>query len=423
MAVTYKKLWKLLIDKDMKKKELASLAGINPTTISKMSRGDNVTVEVLEKICSVLNCKLDEIMEFVPDKPILNKNAPTKDAYEILSGDTLVATWNDNNLTVHNESLLPLYFKTFDDSDLWLKSRAIDNKRTNARLLKKALRLENKDDISTVIHVNAATITDNYWIRPIDSSLTYADVKFDNDYFASLALKGNYDSFNKAASRGHTKSPELTNVGSFEKCWKLKDGKWWMHKKATLPEMFSELFVYELGTALGMNMARYEKGTGCIKSLDFTSQGSVNFEPASAFMVDNEDYLDVIDALESICPEAIPDYIKLIFMDTICANPDRHTNNFGLMRGVESGKLLGLAPNYDNNMALISRGYPAKPNANDLLISLFRDVMDTYPEYKEYIPTVTEEMIDAVTQKINMKVKAKEIKEYVLARYNLITQN
>ena len=422
MAVTYKKLWKLLIDKDMKKKELAALAGINPTTISKMSRGDNVTVEVLGKICSVLDCKLDDIMEFVPDKPILNKNAPTKDAYEILSGDTLVATWNDNNLTVHSESLLPLYFKTFDDSDLWLKSRAIDNKRANSRLLKKALRLENKDDISTVIHVNASTITDNYWIRPIGSTLTYADVKFDNDYFASLALKGNYDSFNKAASRGHTKSPELTNVGSFEKCWKLKDGKWWMHKKATLTEMFSELFVYELGTALGMNMARYEKGTGCIKSLDFTSQGSVNFEPASAFMGDNEDYLDVIEALEGMRPEAIPDYIKLIFMDTICANPDRHTNNFGLMRDVKNGKLLGLAPNYDNNMALISRGYPAKPNANDLLISLFRDVMDAYPEYKEYIPTVTEEIIDTVIQKINMKVKAKEVKNLVLARYKLAIQ-
>ena len=198
MAVTYKKLWKLLIDKDMKKKELASLAGINPTTISKMSRGDNVTVEVLEKICSVLDCKLDEIMEFVPDKPILNKNAPTRDAYEILSGDTIVATWNDKNLTIQNESLLPLYFKSFDDADMWLKSRAIDNNRTNARLLKKALRLENKDDISTVIHVNAATITDNYWIRPIGSSLTYADVKFDNDYFASLALKGNYDKIGRA---------------------------------------------------------------------------------------------------------------------------------------------------------------------------------------------------------------------------------
>ena len=65
MAVTYKKLWKLLIDKDMKKKELAALAGINPVTISKMSRGDNVTVDVLGKICSALDCTLDDIMEFI----------------------------------------------------------------------------------------------------------------------------------------------------------------------------------------------------------------------------------------------------------------------------------------------------------------------------------------------------------------------
>jgi hypothetical protein len=93
------------------------------------------------------------------------------------------------------------------------------------------------------------------------------------------------------------------------------------------------------------------------------------------------------------------------------------------MRDVESGKLLGLAPNYDNNMALISRGYPAKPSANDLLISLFREVMDAYPEYKEYIPAVTEEIIDTVIQKINMKVKAKEIKDYVLARYNLTIED
>ena len=49
--------------------------------------------------------------------------------------------------------------------------------------------------------------------------------------------------------------------------------------------------------------------------------------------------------------------------------------------------------------------------------------MDAYPEYKEYIPTVTEEIIDTVIQKINMKVKAKEIKEYVLARYKLAIQN
>lgn len=157
-------------------------------------------------------------------------------------------------------------------------------------------------------------------------------MKFSDDYFSNLALHGTYDSFNKAALSKGSKTPELTNIGSFEKCWKLRNGKWWMYKRATHSELFSELFVYEFGKKLGMNMAVYEKGKGYIKSLVFTNGASVNFEPASAFMGDNEDYCDVICELRSLCPEAIPDYIRLIFLDTLAANPDRHTNNFGLLR-------------------------------------------------------------------------------------------
>jgi len=343
--------------------------------------------------------------------------------YEILSGDTLVAVWDNNKLTVINEALLPLYLKKIKNADLWLETRAIDSHRANSRLLKKALRLVEKDDISTVIHVNGATITDNYWIREIGSNLTYSDVKFSDDYFSNLALKGNYDSFNKAANSKRSKTPELTNVGSFEKCWKLRDGKWWMYKKATHDEMFSELFVYELGKVLGMNMAVYERGEGCIKSLDFTDGASVNFEPASTFMGDNEDYSEVVKVLEKICPEVIPDYIRMIFMDTICANPDRHTNNFGLLRDIKTGELIGFAPNYDNNMALISRRYPSKPGAKDMLISLFNELMEEYPNYKSYVPKVTEEMVRDVIAKLNMKVKSQVIVDLVVQRYNSVETN
>lgn len=343
-----------------------------------------------------------------------------KNNYEILSENTVVAIWQNGNLIVKNNDLLPLYLKKIRNADMWLETRAIDSHRANSRLLKKALRLAEKDDISTVAHVNASTITDNYWIRPIGSDLTYNDVKFSDDYFSNLALKGNYDSFNRAATSKRSRTPELTNVGSFEKCWKLRDGKWWMYKRATHSEMFSELFVYELGLALGFNMAIYERGDGCIKSLDFTDGASVNFEPASTFMGDNEDYFDVMKALKEICPDAISDYIRLIFMDTIVANPDRHTNNFGLLRDTETGKLLGFAPNYDNNMALIARGYPSKPKSTDMLISLFNDLMNEYPEYKKCIPTITEDMVLKVLKKINMKVKSQVIIDLVMSRYNSI---
>ena len=68
MAVSYKKLWKLLIDKDIKKKDLSTQAGISPATITKMGKGGHVTTEVLLKICTALDCQLDEIMELVPER-------------------------------------------------------------------------------------------------------------------------------------------------------------------------------------------------------------------------------------------------------------------------------------------------------------------------------------------------------------------
>ena len=67
MAASYKKLWKLLIDRDLKKKGLQTLAGISNYTVSKLNRGDNVTTDVLGKICKALNCNINDIMEFVDE--------------------------------------------------------------------------------------------------------------------------------------------------------------------------------------------------------------------------------------------------------------------------------------------------------------------------------------------------------------------
>ena len=68
MAVSYKKLWKLLIDKDMKKKDLEEQAKVSHYTVSKMYRGENITIDMLERICKALNCTPDDVMEFIPDE-------------------------------------------------------------------------------------------------------------------------------------------------------------------------------------------------------------------------------------------------------------------------------------------------------------------------------------------------------------------
>lgn len=67
MSASYKKLWKLLIDRDLKKSDLIKATGISRYTINKLNRGENVTTETLAKICKALDCTVDDIMEFVDD--------------------------------------------------------------------------------------------------------------------------------------------------------------------------------------------------------------------------------------------------------------------------------------------------------------------------------------------------------------------
>ena len=67
MRISYNKLWKLLIDKEMTKMQLKDAAGISATSIAKLGRGANITTDVLLKICAVLECIVEDIMETVED--------------------------------------------------------------------------------------------------------------------------------------------------------------------------------------------------------------------------------------------------------------------------------------------------------------------------------------------------------------------
>lgn len=67
MKISYKKLWKLLIDRDMKK-QLAEAAGISSASIAKLGRNENVNTDILLKICIALNSDISDIMEVVPDE-------------------------------------------------------------------------------------------------------------------------------------------------------------------------------------------------------------------------------------------------------------------------------------------------------------------------------------------------------------------
>ena len=68
MAVSYKKLWKLLIDKDMKKKDLRIATGMTTTALAKLGKNEHVNTEILAKICKVLECNIEDIVEVMDEK-------------------------------------------------------------------------------------------------------------------------------------------------------------------------------------------------------------------------------------------------------------------------------------------------------------------------------------------------------------------
>ena len=335
---------------------------------------------------------------------------------KLMSGDNVAATVKNGIITDYDELLLPLYLKRTKDVEKWLAYRAVDHSRKNARLLKRALRLRTTDDVQTALAVNAATVTDRYWFRPEGSAAVYEDIRFKENYFSELALRGDPDSFSNRPSR----TPELTNTGSFEKCWKLINGEWWMYKSGNEKEYFSELFICRLGEKLGLPTAHYELDGEYIRSKDFTNGAEVNFEPMRSLADDDEDYENCFNILNEISPDIAVQYLLLLWMDTVCYNMDRHTENFGLLRDVKTGRIISLAPNYDNNIALIAKGYPTDVRReHDGLIGFLKTFIQSSEEAHEMyrqmkLPEITERMIDECMDEIPIKADRDYIRSFVL---------
>lgn len=74
MTVSYNKLWKLMIDRKLLKKDIITMAGITTNAMAKMGKGENVSTEILGRICKVLNCRIEDIVEFIPDESEDNQN-------------------------------------------------------------------------------------------------------------------------------------------------------------------------------------------------------------------------------------------------------------------------------------------------------------------------------------------------------------
>ena len=264
---------------------------------------------------------------------------------------------------VGNVALLPEILKTGKEVALqhWLSTRGIDTTRTNARLLLQELHVKS-DRVTAVIFNKGLNLTDCYWIKDIkkNSDECFEDIslyrKENIRTISALSLSG------RAVKIPSVANHEITNIGSFNKAWIKENNEWWLYKKGSLFNNYAELFTYELGKLLGLNMATYKyamhseilEDKMLIASLNFTSE-EVMLEHYDSFRyhfddVELDDDEMILENFESIgLGEA---YKKMIMLDALVSNVDRHEYNFGVLKSTLTGKVLGFAPYFDHNLAL-----------------------------------------------------------------------
>lgn len=286
------------------------------------------------------------------------------------------------------EHLAPLCFsQCYWPIQKWAETRVIDSTRANSCLVKQLVGLKEMDDISTLYANHAVSLTDSYWIRTSDESLTWDQVKPNSDKLFDVALHGKIPQDLKFDPCVDI-TPELTNTGSFDKAWMKTKDDWVYVKSSSKYQNLAEVLISRIGKLMGMDMLEYElseDGT-CTLSKDFT-KGVYNFEPASYLVDDDQDFQHNFFTFERYSIEIARQYIDILFLDAIIVNPDRHTNNYGMLRDRRTGEVIKLAPNYDNNLSDL--GQLPRNRLTTIMIGELKQFlmscrMPYYPPYLRY---------------------------------------
>lgn len=344
----------------------------------------------------------------------------------LMSGDKPVARIENGLLVDGDNARLPFYLQRCNDLYGWLENRAVDRHRTHSRLLKRMARLSGAEDPDVSMSIHAATITDNFWVKRDGEALTYEQIRFKYNPLADTALFGSLQSFSDGRWKETHRSPEFTNTGSFEKCWRREDGSWWLYKAGDTDGFFAELFIEQIGRALNMSMAHYELAEDgkYIRSKDITDDASVNLDHASGLIGGAyDDYELNYNIFKNISPEFAASYVDMLYLDALCFNVDRHENNYGFLRSAQTGEVLQFAPLFDHNIAMFSKD--AAPFASYSTTDLLMQDLCTFIEDQEIPfcqPLLSKAKIEEIARSIPLQYDTAAVTNFVFARQNQLAQ-
>lgn len=296
----------------------------------------------------------------------------------------------DKIFEVYNIDYAPYILKSFyieDDindtpfrvnlSD-WFKGRGIPSWRDKLDLLLHRLNIGAPSEL--LDKAFGLSLSDQYWIKPNDLKLNYDDINFfDNDFDYSEFMEASLSLNSKIITSGKSlKTPNNTTDGMLKKAWIIDKGTRYLLKggyKNEILQPFNEVLASMICERLGFDHVTYTLDT--YKDLVVSKCPcfiTCDTELITAYQIRNgmirndniEDYEDYIKVLEK---KGIKDArIKLenmFILDFLIMNEDRHLNNFGIIRDVNTLKWLDVAPIFDNGMALNIEYY----DENEVMIS------------------------------------------------------
>lgn len=309
----------------------------------------------------------------------------------------------------------------------WFKGRGIPSWRDKLDLLLHRLNIDTTSEL--LDKAFGLSLSDQYWIKPYESNIKYDDINFfDHDFDYSEFLEASLSLNSKTIKKEESlKTPNNTTDGMLKKAWIIEDGTRYLLKggyKNEILQPFNEVLATEICKRLGFNHVPYTidtyKDMIVSKCPCFITKDT---ELITAFQIRNDmkkyqnlkDYQEYIKRLEENGVENASEKLENMYiLDFLIMNEDRHLNNFGIIRDVNTLKWLDVAPIFDNGEALKMNAY----NDEEIIVSGIGKFFYAEKEFSRIIKIVQDiKRIDASN--------LDDIPEYfedLLHKYQSITQ-
>ena len=252
----------------------------------------------------------------------------------------------------------------FSDINTWVDRRNYAKHKEHLQKWLKEWQLDNIAGFLAMTH--ALSLNDSLWVRPADSDLTWEQMNLYENDFTDVVSKTAFEKGLQGLKLSTT-SPEFTSEGSFEKCWVREDDGVFLYKKSSSgfanagKEAYSEFYASQYSAKICNAFVDYDlvkfKGSLVSRCKMFTNENE-GFVPIYKYLDINRKY-DIEDVTDFLEPYGFSDdFRRMIVLDAVILNPDRHFGNFGFIVDNDTFDILRFAPVFDHNMAMLARAMP-----------------------------------------------------------------